>query len=98
MIYVANGFLVLWLSGLLVLTGVAMNDIRLVLNNLAPGASYSDFCTGLRLKLMSRIDPDRLTDAGRMYQKAAARHELILLTWIVCGAILLAFLFSRVPS
>ena len=94
MIYVANGFLVLWLAGLLVLTGVAMNDIRLVLNNLVPGARYSDFCTGLRLRLMSRIDPDRLTEAGRMHQKRAARHELIMLAWVVCGAILLVWLFS----
>ena len=79
MIYIADGFLVFWLAGLLVLTGVAVNDIRPILNNLVPSARYSGFCTGLRLRLMSRIDPDRLTDAGRMYQKRAARHKLIML-------------------
>lgn len=94
MIYVANGLLVLWLAGMLMLVGVAMNDIRLVLNNLVPGARYSDFCDGLRLKLMSRIDPQQLTAAGQIHQKRAARHELMILAWAACGAIILLSFFS----
>jgi hypothetical protein len=60
MIYLATGLMVVWFAGLLFLTGQALNDIRLVLNDLAPDARYSDFASGFKI-IVSKINPARLT-------------------------------------
>ncbi len=41
MTYVFASLIVVWICGLLFLAGLCMNDLRLVLNNLVPGATGS---------------------------------------------------------
>jgi hypothetical protein len=98
MIYVVTSLIVIWLAGLLVLAGQALNDIRLVLNNLTPDARYSDFASGFRLRLVSRIKPASLTDLGRQQQGRAIRHERIMFAWVIGGLILLVSYFFYVPA
>jgi hypothetical protein len=46
MTYLLAGIIVIWLCGLLFLVGQYLNDIRVVLNNLAPDAHHaSSRCT-----------------------------------------------------
>jgi len=98
MIYLAAGLIVVWLAGLLFFAGQALNDIRVVLNNLAPDARYSDFVSGLKIKLVSKINPTRLTDLGRQHQRRAIQHERIMFAWAVGGLILLVCFFSYIQA
>src|SRR5687768_1613206 len=42
MTYLLAGMVVIWLCGLLFFVGQHLNDVRVVLNNLAPGAQSSE--------------------------------------------------------
>lgn len=94
MISVATVAVVVWLTGLLFLAAQTLNDIRVVLNHLTPAARYSDFCSGLRIRLVRRINPAVLTDVGRQHQRRAIQHERIMFAWTLGGVILLIGFFS----
>jgi hypothetical protein len=98
MIYLAIGLTVVWLAGLLFLAGQALNDIRVALNNLTPDARYSDFVSGVKIKLVSKISPARLTDLGRQHQRRAIRHERIMFAWAIGGLILLVCFISYIQA
>jgi hypothetical protein len=97
MIYLATGLMVVWFAGLLFLTGQALNDIRLVLNDLAPDARYSDFASGFKI-IVSKINPARLTDVGQQHQRGAIQHQRIMFAWAVGGLILLVCFFSYIQA
>ena len=75
MLYLATGVSVVWLAGLYFLAVRSWKDIRLALDNRAPDARPSDFSRRGFRKLVGNIDPERLTDAGRVHLKRAIRTE-----------------------
>jgi hypothetical protein len=97
MTYLAISLVVAWFCGLLFLAGRALNFIRLVYNNVAPGKDYWRFIDlfrfyFLRFRFMTdanAIDPASLTEVGRQYQKQAIRNDRLLLVWALGGFILL---------
>jgi hypothetical protein len=101
MMYLVTGLIVVWFAGLLFLAGQQLNDIRLVLNNLAPGARYSDFSDvsflGFRI-VASRINPAGLTETGRAHLKKAIRNERIMFAWMVSGFLLLVWASSHLKA
>jgi hypothetical protein len=97
MTYLVTSLIVLWLGGLLFFAGQALNDMRLVLNNLVPGTRYSEFSSGLRI-MVSKINPAKLTDIGQQHQRSAIRHERIMFAWTVAGLILIVCYFSCIRA
>jgi hypothetical protein len=99
----AISLVVIWSCGLIFLAGRALNFIRLIYNNLAPGkdhwkSRYSNRSILLSLRYRtdaSAIDPESLTEAGRQYRKGAIRNERIMLAWGICGIMLFAWASSR---
>ena len=99
MSYLATALITGWIIGLLFLIGQMLNDIRLILNNLAPGEGYAGHWLVTPLSIGWRIratwvDPSRLTDVGRLHQKTAIRHERIMFAWMIVGFILIVGTYS----
>ena len=97
MTYVTTAVVVVWICGALLLVGRALNFLRLVFNNLAPGKdswTHTNFLHVAILKNWFRfdgalVDPESLTELGRQYQRGAIRNGRILLVWTVTGFLLL---------
>ena len=71
MSYIATCVFVAWLYGLYFLAGRSRRQIRLALDNRAPDTLPSDFSRlGFR-KLARNIDPERLTEVGRVQERAS---------------------------
>ena len=99
MTYLTIGLVVAWSCGLLFLAGRALNFIRLVYNNLAPGKTYWKSGNVFRfyfwsfrfLTDASAIDPASLTEVGRRYRTKAILNDRIILAWALGGFVLLAW-------
>jgi len=128
MTFALVGIIVVWLCGLLFLAGQHLNDIRLVLNNIAPGAqaadhppqrlsfpaaiaawpltfSFWDLILTPATLLIGRsvgldrsnayritgIDPELLTETGRVHLKRTIRRERILIGWMLGGFVLIVW-------
>jgi hypothetical protein len=87
MTYVATGVFLVWLAGLYLLAGRSRNDVRLALGNCAPDARPSDFSWFGFRKFARKIDPTRLTEAGRAHLERAIRTEKVMFIWMVDGFI-----------
>ena len=87
MSYLANGFIAIWIVGILVLAGVYLNDIRRILNNLVSGASLAGhlWTASLRKHSLINVDPALLNETGRAYVKKAIRNQRIALVWGLGG-------------
>lgn len=90
--YVAVG---LWFFGLMIFAGRSLNFLRVVLNNLKPGESYfgsahlSPF--GFRFGMSARaIEPDKLNETGRRYQKKAVFNDRLMLAVGLIGFVVVA--------
>jgi hypothetical protein len=85
--------MVIWLAGVLVLGTSWANDMRLTLNNLAPGVDLSSFARknefGFGVVFAYGVIPERLTELGRIHRAKAVRTERIALVWAVSGFLLL---------
>ncbi len=97
MTYVTTGLVLAWLCGALLLVGRALNFLRLVFNNLAPGKISWMYANFLHVAVLNNwfrfdgalVDPESLTELGRQYQKGAIRNGRILLVWALAGLLLL---------
>jgi hypothetical protein len=103
MTYFAFSLVPLWFLGLIFFAGRALNFTRLVLNNLAPGERYfgsADFSAfHVRYQInATTIEHEKLTEAGRQYQKRAIRNQRMMIAWGVCGFILIASLLSHIRT
>jgi len=76
---------VAWLCGLYFLAGRSRKQIRLALDNRAPGTLPSDFSRFGFRKLARNIDPERLTEAGRAHLKRALRTKEIMFILMIDG-------------
>ena len=93
MTYLPGSLVALWFGGLIFFAGRALNDTRLILNNLAPDAKYWEAgaeknfgVLGTRFRMQgTAIDPALLTDVGRQHLKRAIRNERIMFAWAVGG-------------
>ena len=97
MSYLAIRLVVAWSCGLLFLAGRALNFLRLVYNNVAPGKNSWENGSSFRFYFLSfrfltdvgAIDPASLTEVGRQYRTRAIRNDRIMLAWALSGLILL---------
>jgi hypothetical protein len=82
----------IWFAGMLVLGGRWGNDMRLALNNLAPGTGFSDYAYtnafGVSFFLACAIKPEKLTELGRIHREKAVRTERIIIVWTISGFLL----------
>jgi hypothetical protein len=87
MTYLAYGLTGIWVVGIFVLAGVHANDIRRLLNNLAPGAPLAGHVwnSSLRKHSLINIDPALLNETGRAYRTKAIRNERIVFAWMFGG-------------
>ena len=90
--YVAAILLFTWIAGLYVLATRSRDGVRLALDNPAPNARPSDFVRFSFRKFARNIDPERLSEAGRVYLKSAIRTEDILYIWMFNGFWLLVWI------
>jgi len=90
MTYLAYGLTGIWVVGIFVLAGVHANDIRRLLNNLAPGAPLTGHIwnASLRKHSLINIDPALLNETGRAYRTKAIRNERIMFAWMFGGFLL----------
>lgn len=95
------GVILIWLAGLAFLFGRALNYSRLVLNNLAPDETCwepSDFRLFFSFKRFrffgNYVEPIRLTDIGRQYQKQVRRTDIIACFWTIGGFVALAIFLT----
>jgi hypothetical protein len=99
MTYLAISLVVAWSCGLLFLAGRALNFIRLVYNDLAPGKNCWESRNLFRFYFLSfrfltdasAIDPASLTEVGRRHRKGAIRNDRIMLAWALGGFVLLVW-------
>ena len=90
MIYLAYLAAVIWVCVMLFLAARLMNNLRLMLNNLAPGANYwgpeyEAFRRGYRF---SRIDPALFNEEGQRHLKASRYHGALFGIWQIVGFVL----------
>jgi hypothetical protein len=102
MSYVGAVLIVVWVVGILCLGGLYLNDLRRVYNCFVPGALQTSPMDrlgsyGLLRFRFSRIDPELLTETGRVYRASAILHERLSLTWGICGFIVIVSYFVAVP-
>jgi hypothetical protein len=92
MTYLAGAVAIIWCAGAIFFAMQHLNDVRLVQNNLVPGARYTGL-TWNRWKFMriTQIDPALLTETGLGHLKTAVRHERIIMAWLFGGSIPLAW-------
>jgi hypothetical protein len=92
----------IWLAGVLLLGGLWANDMRLTLNNLAPGVDLSNYARkdafGFGINLAYAVIPEKLNELGRTHRAKAVRTERIALVWAICGfCILVGVEYYRHP-
>ena len=99
--YLAGSVAAVWFCGLIFFTGRALNLMRLVLNNLAPGEplwgtgdvkSITPLGGEFRIQA-SAVDPAGLSELGKIYRKQAIRNERMMFAWGFGGFILIGSLF-----
>ena len=83
-----------WLIGLIVLLWRWMENIRIIHNNLAPGAAASGYMKPGLIPILrfrfSRIDPERLNSVGRRRLDSAIWTERVMYVWMSAGLFLAA--------
>jgi len=85
------GLIALWGFGILVLPAIYLNDLRCLHNNFLPGSLQTARSSRLgsyygRFRF-SRIDPELLTESGRIYRERGFLHERICIAWLLLGFI-----------
>jgi hypothetical protein len=89
--------ILIWLTTVVILAGRWMEDLRVLHNNLVPGASSLNYMkSGLIHRLWFRfdnMDPARLNETGRERLKRAIRNERLMYLCMVAGLPLCAYVF-----
>jgi hypothetical protein len=102
MIDFAYGMVVVYFVVCFLFAAQYVNDMRIVLNNQAPGhgfwgsTKFFSFRPSFALFRVNAasIDPESLTEFGRQYRERAIRHHHIMTIWAVGGFIIVAVLLS----
>ncbi len=85
------GLIAIWGLGILVLPAIYLNDLSRVHNNFLPGslqtAPPSRLGSYYGSFRFSRIDPELLTESGRIYRQRGILHERICFAWLLLGFI-----------
>jgi hypothetical protein len=102
MTYLPVLLIAVWLIGLIVLIWRWMENIRVIHNNLAPGAAASGYMKpglipNLRFRF-SRIDPERLNSVGRNRLGGAIWTERVMYAWMAAGLFLAAYCSDALRS
>jgi hypothetical protein len=106
MSYLAIGLIVIWAAGFFFLLARGFNFARLALNNPASDKPYWEhadyarfyFDIFLQWKNFSGlwVDPAKLTEAGRHYQKKAIQTDWAAIAWLVAGGALIFWTYPVV--
>jgi hypothetical protein len=93
----------LWFFGLMIFAGRSLNLLRVVLNNLKPGESYVGSAYvgafGARFGMSATaVEPEKLNETGRRYQKKAILNQRLMFAWAVIGFVLIASYGSYLQS
>ena len=90
--------IVVWGAGLLFTSVRKVSYLRSIRDHLAPGAAYSDTMKlgwSRRGFSFSKIDPERLTETGRIYLTRAIVNGRIMVAWLFGGFLVFACLFPH---
>jgi hypothetical protein len=98
MIHLTTGLIVVWAAGFLFLLARAFNFVRLALNNPASDQPYWEYADYARFYFDVIfqwkhffglwVDPAKLTEVGRQYQKKAFWTEWAAIAWLVTGGLI----------
>jgi len=93
--YIPALLIAVWLIGLIVLLWRWMENIRIVHNNLAPGAAASGYMKPGLIPILwfrfSAIDPEHLNSIGRSHLNGAIWTERVMYVWMTAGLFLAAY-------
>jgi len=93
----------LWFFGLMIFAGRSLNLLRVVLNNLEPGERYVGSAyigaLGARFGMSpTAVEPEKLNEIGRRYQKKAILNQRLMFAWAAIGFVVIAGYGSYLQS